>query len=409
MNRRQWMVLPWAATALLRRGAAQQQATQEQLPAGVPVEEPENILLKDYYPKSIYRIPQTVIPKAKYPAIDVHCHGFRPPQGVDEAVKVMDAAGIEKSVIFTGASTLERFNEVKALYSKYPSRFYLWCSFDLTGADQPDFPANAVKALEDCHRAGAAGVGELSDKGRGLGGRGGGRGGRGGRAAGGRAPGGDPNGPAPSNVETIGPHPDDGRMDPLWQKCSQLGMPVNIHVSDPIWSYQKLDNTNDGLMNGYTWRIDVKPNMYGHNELIESLERAVKKHPKTIFIACHFMNLDYDLTRLGQIFDRNPNLYADVSARFAETATIPRYVNQFIQKYQRRICYGTDMPYTARMFGTTFRILESNDEHFYERDQYFNYNYHWPLHGFGLPAAALKDVYHDNAMRAFQEARKNAA
>ncbi len=395
MNRRQWIEFTLAAMAV-RQGVAQEEGAKQPLPAGVPLEEPENILLKDYYPRSIYRIPQTSIPKAKYPVVDVHCHGFRPPQTVDEAVKVMDAAGIEKTVIFTGASTLDRFNEIKALYSNHAGRFDLWCGFDFTGADHPDFPANAVKALETCHRAGAVGVGELSDKGRGFGIRGGGRGGRGAGAP-------------PPSVDLIGPHPDDARMDPLWQKCSQLGMPVNVHISDPIWSYQKLDNTNDGLMNGYTWRIDVKPNMYGHNELIESMERAVKKHPKTIFIACHLMNLDYDLTRLGQIFDRNPNLYADVSARFAETATIPKFVSQFIGKYHNRICYGTDMPYNARMFGTTFRILESNDEHFYERDQYFNYNYHWPLNGFGLPDSVLKSLYHDNAMRAFEEARKNAA
>ncbi len=404
MNRRQWMALPWVAAAL-GRSSAQEPAASPQLPSGVPVEEPDNVLLKDYYPKSIYKIPQSAIPKARYPAIDVHCHGFRPPQSVEEAVKFMDAAGIEKSVIFTGASTPERFNEVKAPYAGHAGRFDLWCGFDFTGADQPGFPSNAVKALEECHRAGAVGIGELSDKGRGFGARGGGRGGR--RGAGDRG-GADRGGAAPSNAETIGPHPDDPRMDPLWQKCSQLGMPVNVHVSDPIWSYQKLDNTNDGLMNGYTWRIDVKPNMYGHDQLIESLERAAGKHPKTVFIACHFMNLDYDLTRLGGILDRNPNLYVDVSARFAETATIPKFVAQFFQKHQKRICYGTDMPYNARMFATTFRILESNDEHFYERDQYFNYNYHWPLNGFGLPAPVLKDVYHDNALRAFQQARKNA-
>jgi hypothetical protein len=394
MNRRQCIALPLMAMAV-PRAVAQGEGAKEPLPAGVPVEEPESVLLKDYYPRSIYRIPQTSIPKAKYPVVDVHCHGFRPPQGVDDAVRVMDAAGIEKAVIFTGASTLERFNEIKALYSNHAGRFDLWCGFDFTGADQPGFPDNAVKMLEACHHAGATGVGELSDKGRGFGSRGGGRGGRASAA--------------PPNPDLIGPHPDDTRMDPLWQKCSQLGMPLNVHVSDPVWSYQRLDNTNDGLMNGYTWRIDVKPNMYGHNELIESLERAVKKHPKTIFIACHLMNLDYDLTRLGQILDRNPNLYADVSARFAETATIPRFVSQFIGKYHNRICYGTDMPYNARMFSTTFRILESNDEHFYERDQYFNYNYHWPLNGFGLPDSILKNVYHDNAMRAFEEARKNAA
>lgn len=41
-------------------------------------------------------------------------------------------------------------------------------------------------------------------------------------------------------------------MDPLWDKCAQLGMPVNIHISDPIWSYQPQAASNDGLMNGYT-------------------------------------------------------------------------------------------------------------------------------------------------------------
>ena len=39
---------------------------------------------------------------------------------------------------------------------------------------------------------------------------------------------------------------------------AQLGMPINIHMSDPIWSYQPQDANNDGLMNGYTWRIDDK-------------------------------------------------------------------------------------------------------------------------------------------------------
>src|ERR1043165_553801 len=63
-----------------------------------------------------------------------------------------------------------------------------------------------------------------------------------------------------------GPHADDPRMDVLWDKCAQLGMPANIHVSDPIWSYQPMDLHNDGLMNGYTWRIDDKqPGLLGHH------------------------------------------------------------------------------------------------------------------------------------------------
>ena len=39
------------------------------------------------------------------------------------------------------------------------------------------------------------------------------------------------------------------------------------------------------------------------------------------------------------------------------------------------------MGYYERMFNTTFRMLETHDEHFYAD----LFNYHWPLYGFGLP------------------------
>ncbi len=387
MNRRQWMLVSGAA-AMPRPGFTQQTSPS---PASGQ-ETPDKILLKDYRPRSIYKIPRTEITKARYPIIDVHCHGARPVERLGDWVRAMDAAGVEKAIVFTGANSAERLAAAGQPYSKYPGRFDLWCSFDLTGHDQPGFGPNAVTALEACRRAGATGVGEVSDKGRGIGWRGG----RGSAAL---------TAPPATN-----PHADDPRMDALWDKCAQLGMPVNIHVSDPIWAYEPMDNTNDGLMNGYTWRIDdTRPGVLGHNGLIESLERAAEKHRKTIFIACHLANLDYDLTRLGQIFDRHPNLYADISARFAETAPIPRFVAQFFRKYPDRVLYGTDMAYNQRMFSTTFRILESNDEHFYERDLNFNFDYHWPLNGFGLPDGVLKKVYRENALKAFSEARKNAA
>ena len=111
--------------------------------------------------------------------IDVHCHGVRPAGEMDAWLKTMDTVGVERAVIFTGASTGDRFAEVIKPYAKYPQRFDLWCSFDLSGVDEPGFGPNALKSLEDCHRLGALGVGEISDKGRGIGARGGGRGGRG--------------------------------------------------------------------------------------------------------------------------------------------------------------------------------------------------------------------------------------
>ncbi len=185
-------------------------------------------------------------------------------------------------------------------------------------------------------------------------------------------------------------------MDPLFEKCAELGMPVNLHVADPIWMYEKMDIHNDGLMNAYKWRLDNQPGIVGHAGMMEILERAVQKHRRTTFIACHFANLCFDLTQLGGLLDRNPNLHADISARYAETGPIPRFVAAFYGKYARRLLYGTDMGPNPHMYSITFRLLETLDEHFYEIDQF---SYHWSLNGFGLPDSILKRVYRENAVQ----------
>jgi predicted TIM-barrel fold metal-dependent hydrolase len=71
-------------------------------------------------------------------------------------------------------------------------------------------------------------------------------------------------------------------------------------------------------------------------------------------------------------------------------------VRAFMEKYADRIVYGTDMGTSKQMYHTTFRILETADEHFYEPDLF---NYHWPLHGLSLSDATLKKIYSDNGKK----------
>jgi predicted TIM-barrel fold metal-dependent hydrolase len=327
---------------------------------------PEQITLKDYKPVSIYKIPVTMVARAKYPAIDMHSHpDAKTLEDVDRWIKVMDAAGIERTILLSMA-TGERFDRVVTLYSRYPGRFEIWCGFDYSGFDKPGFGPAAVKELERCVRMGARGVGEEGDKGKGA-----------------------------SWGKAAGMHYDDPRMDPLFEKCAELKLPVSIHVADPIWMYQKMDATNDGMMNAVEWRLDNQPGIVGHSGMIDVLERTARRHPRTTFVACHFANLDYDLERLGRLFDRLPNLYADISARYAETATIPRFTARFFAKYQDRLVYGTDMGFDPGMYQTTFRILESLDEHFYAPI----FGYHWSYSGLGLSDPILKKVYRANALK----------
>jgi predicted TIM-barrel fold metal-dependent hydrolase len=100
------------------------------------------------------------------------------------------------------------------------------------------------------------------------------------------------------------------------------------------------------------------------------------------------------MSMLGRLFDLYPNLYADIAARFGEFSPIPRYTKAFFEKYADRLVYGTDMGPSNEMYQTTFRILESADEHFYVHSMF---SYHWPLYGLNLNDETLRKIYGDNA------------
>jgi len=331
----------------------------------------QNLKLKDYRPKSIHKTKETTINKARYTVIDMHSHPYATnEQEIANWVKTMDEFGIEKTIILSMA-TGTKFDSIYNVYSKYRNRFDVWCGFDYTGYDKPGFAENAVKELVRCYKVGAGGVGELGDKGIGE----------------------IYSEPQPG----IGLHIDDIRMKPLLAKCAELGMPVNIHIAEPIWMYETMDSTNDGLMNAYEWKIDQSKNEFiGFDALIQTLENAVRDNPKTTFIACHYANCSHDLEKLGKLLDNYPNLYADISARMAEASVVPRYTKAFHEKYKDRLLFGTDNNPEKDMYHIVFRIIESLDEHFYANGLF---GYHWACNGLGISDQALKKLYYDNAKK----------
>ena len=331
----------------------------------------DDILLKNYRPVSVYNIPKTTISKAKYPVIDLHSHPYaKSEEEIKDWIKTMDEVGVAKTVILC-YQTGKKFDSIYNVYSKYGDRFEIWCGFDYTGYNEKGWTKKAIKELERCFKVGAKGVGELGDKGSGL----------------------FYSGPNPA----WGMHVNDERMQPLLKRCGELGMPVSIHVAEPIWMYKPIDEHNDGLMNAANWKVDTtKPDLLGHAQLLNTLEEAVRNNPGTTFIACHYANCTYDFSILGKLFDQYPNLYADIAARYAEAAPIPRTTRAFYEKYQDRLVYGTDMGMDASMYRITFRILETLDEHFYEHDQF---GYHWALNGWGLSDDTLRKVYSENAKK----------
>src|SRR3974377_2054152 len=87
-------IATWFPSVAASRGTPLQDTNPAQPGKTVPSRElpsPETILLRDYRPKSIYKIPVTEIEKAKYPIIDMHSHPYaKTAQQIEEWFKTMD-------------------------------------------------------------------------------------------------------------------------------------------------------------------------------------------------------------------------------------------------------------------------------------------------------------------------------
>src|SRR5574340_608031 len=101
MNRRELMLAGMALGVKPAFTAAQQERASDEREQGqeAPPGSPPTILLNDYLPHSLYRVPVTEVDKAKFPVVDAHNHGHGP-INVADMVKIMDQVGVEKTVIF---------------------------------------------------------------------------------------------------------------------------------------------------------------------------------------------------------------------------------------------------------------------------------------------------------------------
>jgi predicted TIM-barrel fold metal-dependent hydrolase len=334
-----------------------------------------DVLVKDYQPRSNLVVPEHHPPKAKFPAVDVHVHpSARTPEAVAAMVKAMDESGVETVVLMTGAVG-EAFDRLVDLYLKpYPNRFILFCGMAVRGQDieAADFPKKVAAELERCYRAGARGVGEVTDKGRGFGS---------GTFA-------DPDALLPRNKRLF---VDDQRLDLFWQKCAELKMPVNIHIADHPSAWQPDDQHQERSPQFQRYNqsgLDVP----SHAEMISRFQKMLDRNPKTTFVAVHFANLGHDLAQLGKALDRFPNLNVDISARAYEFGRQPVTAAAFFAKYKDRLLYGSDQGITTEMWRSWWRILET-------RDEYIPGPSWWQLYGLGLPDEVLEPVYRGNAKR----------
>lgn len=353
--------------------------------------------LADFQPKSMLHVPESKVPRSRYPLIDIHTHlSIRAKSvngvGIGEQMEflaspetllpVMDRKNIRFMVNLTGGSGKGLDEAVERFQKPHPDRFLTFTEPTWERANQPGYGKFQADEIVRAHDAGARGVKVLKTLGLYL-------------------------------REKISEGPlvkiDDARFDPMWETCGSLGIPVAIHVSDPEAFFLPTDRSNERfeeLNNHPDWSF------YGRDfpsnaELLEARNRVLARHPKTQFIVLHVGNDAENLPYVSECMDRFPNMTVELGARVGELGRQPRMSRKFFEKYQDRIIFGTDaVPngtdtpqqiFGDQLYEIYYRFLETADEYFDYAPAPIPPQGRWRIYGIQLPDSILKKVYFENA------------
>lgn len=350
------------------------------------------LTLRDFRPRSMMRVDRQGAPaRPRFPVIDAHNHlggafgeasGDWPGRPVEELLAVMDEAGVRTIVDLDGRHGDLLRAEIARLQTPYPDRFAVFCGIDDANfATDPRFGETEATRLRESAALGARGLKVWKLLGLRL------------RDHRGR-------------LIPV----DDERLDPLWAAAAELGLPVLIHIADPVAFFQPLDRFNERyeeLVRHPDWHFyptrptadPAHPDFPTFEEVIEQFAAMMARHPNTRFIGAHVGCYAEDLGWVGRTLDACPNFFVDPSARIAELGRQPYTARDFFIRYQDRILFGTDAAPNVDVYRLYYRFLET-------RDEYFNYSLgeiggsgRWRIYGLGLPDDVLNKVYHENAER----------
>jgi predicted TIM-barrel fold metal-dependent hydrolase len=327
----------------------------------------------DYRPHSTLVTSAHVVKTAKYPAVDFHGH----PQSLINSAAGLAALGAALDSLnvrmMVSADNLSGERLKSALTAIRASNMMSERVRVLAGINfrdvGPGWAQRAIAQLDADVAAGAVGVGEIP-KSLGLSVR-------------------KPDG---SRLKI-----DDPELDPIWDECARLGIPVFIHTADPEEFFHPIDDTNERWLelSLFPERRYPQDRFPSFEELMTERDNMFRKHPKTTFVAAHMGWYANDLPKLAKLLDEMPNVNTEVGAVLYDIGRQPRAAHDFFVKYQDRILFGKDS-FQPEEYPYYWRVFETKDDYF---DYYRPYHAFWKLYGVDLPDTVLKKVYYQNALR----------
>jgi predicted TIM-barrel fold metal-dependent hydrolase len=336
-----------------------------------------------------------VIGFADIPKIDVHVHV--PNERAASAVSLFDRQGVVIALNASGGSPGERLADSAAAAQRTSGRLLPYCNIDLSRVEAAGFAEYARGAIDQCREQGAVGLKIFKSLGLGI---------------------------ELSDGELL--RVDDPRLDVVFERAGERGLPILIHTGDPQAFFRAPDEENERYAelrahpswSFYGARENGRP-WPSWEELYDQFEARVARHPSTTFLGAHFANAPEDPNLVDRMLDRYPNLFVDTGARIPE---IGRHdaarMRRFFMKHRDRILFGTDFQMSRDgslalgssgerpdpperiplFYAAHYRYFETGDRDFAHPTPIQG---DWTIDGLDLPRDVLERIYHENAMRLF--------
>ena len=342
----------------------------------------ETMDFESYNPPSTLVVPEHEVKQAKFPFIDVHSHQYNMPnQDLKELLGQMDNLNMAVMVNLSGRGFKRTedggydVNDSEYLKKAIDNakahgegRLVVFTNISFNGVGNPDWTKKTIDQLEKDVKMGAQGLKIYKSLGFSV-----------------------------KDIDGDRVAVDDKRLDPIWAKCGELGIPILIHSADPKPFWEPHDANNERWLElkerPGRKRSDDDPAPW--QQIIDEQHNVFKKHPNTKFINAHMGWYANDLEKLGKLLDQMPNMYVGIGAVIAELGRQPRMANRFFEKYQDRVLFGKDS-WKPEEYPTYFRVLETDDEYF---PYYKKYHAYWKMYGLNLPDEILKKLYYKNALK----------
>jgi predicted TIM-barrel fold metal-dependent hydrolase len=254
--------------------------------------------------------------KTKYRVINIHRHcAVATEAAVRAELEVMDRIGMSVVTILDADSPRGSLDSWIKLQQKFPERLIVFWKPSFANVKEGTFFSDLVCGLEKAAGMGVRGVKIWKDLGMSI---------------------------RDSHGALL--KADDPRLDPFWEKCGALGLPVLFHAADEreYWYPLTPNSIHYGLRQEEDQHYN-NPDMPKWEELIRQRDAVLGAHPKTRFIGAHMGSLSLDLKQLGETFDKYHNFYVDTASRLRILGRLnPPAIRDFFVKYQDRILFGTD-------------------------------------------------------------------